>query len=279
MSYVLCCVDGRNFSYDTCDYAILIANNMNLPLKFLNVVERTYSVTNVDLSGSIALGEREDMLEELAQKEEKECKRIKKEGKELLNELKQRAIKTCKNEVSISQIHGEIVENIAEYENEIEALVIGITSHAEHEIGDNVKGIIRAVHKPVLLVNSEYIEPQKMLIAYNGSAESKKLLDQTANNPLFKQIKREIVNITTNEIEGLKLLNEAKEIYSKKNYEVTTNILNGENEDLLVNYFNENDYDILTMGAFGHSRIKEFIFGSFTSKVITKMRKPILLFR
>jgi nucleotide-binding universal stress UspA family protein len=33
------------------------------------------------------------------------------------------------------------------------------------------------------------------------------------------------------------------------------------------------------MGAFGHSRVKEFIFGSFTSKVLSKMKKPLLLFR
>ncbi|RXJ93291.1 hypothetical protein CRV00_11600 [Malaciobacter molluscorum] len=279
MGYILCCVDGKNFSYDACDYAVLIANNMNLPLKFLNVVERTYSVTSIDLSGSLVLGEREEMIEELAKEEEKECRKVKKEGKELLNELKLRAIKTCKNEVSISQIHGEIIENISEYEDEIEVLVIGITSHEEHKIGENVKEIIRSIHKPVLLVNSKFEEPKKMLIAYNGSTESKKLLEQTSNNPLFKDIKRDIVNLNINETEGLKLLNEARELYTKKNYEVNTTILNGTSENLLIEYFNENNCDILTMGAFGHSRIKEFIFGSFTSKIITKMKKPILLFR
>ena len=38
MSFVLCCVDGENYSQSACDYAVLISNNLNLPLKFLNIV-------------------------------------------------------------------------------------------------------------------------------------------------------------------------------------------------------------------------------------------------
>ncbi len=107
----------------------------------------------------------------------------------------------------------------------------------------------------------------------------KKLLQQTSSNPLFKDVKRDIVNLNTNKIESATLLQEAKEIYSKKDYEVETKTLDGTSEDLLINYFNENSCDILAMGAFGHSRVKEFIFGSFTSKVLSKMKKPLLLFR
>ncbi|RXI24624.1 hypothetical protein, partial [Aliarcobacter skirrowii] len=160
----------------------------------LNIVEHNHYSSKVDLSGSIVLGEREDILEELAKEEEEQSKTAIKAGKELLKELKQRALEKCNNEVIISQLHGEVIENILELENEIEALVIGIKSHAEHEIGENVKEIIRTIHKPVLLVNSEYEEPKKLLVAYNGSNESKKLLQQTSNNPLFKDVKRDIVN-------------------------------------------------------------------------------------
>ncbi|WP_404318995.1 universal stress protein [Malaciobacter canalis] len=279
MGYVLCCIDGKNYSYSACDYAVKISNNMNLPLKFLNIVVHNHYSSKIDLSGSIVLGERDDILQELAKEEEEQSKSAIKSGKEILNELKQRASQTCNNEVIISQIHGEVIDNILELEDEIEALVIGIKSKEEHEIGDNVKEIIRNIHKPVLLVNSDYVEPKKLLVAYNGSSESKKLLQQTSSNPLFKDVKRDIVNLNTNKIESATLLQEAKEIYSKKGYEVETKTLDGTSEDLLINYFNENNCDILAMGAFGHSRVKEFIFGSFTSKVLSKMKKPLLLFR
>ena len=279
MSYVLCCVDGKNYSQSACDYAVMISNNMSLPLKFLNIIEHSSKVEKLNLSGNIKLGEKDDLLQEYTNEEATKSQCAIKTGKELLNTLKQRALQTCKNEVTISQIHGDVIETILDFEKEVSILVIGIKSHEEHIIGENVKDIIRAIHKPVLLVNSEFVEPKKLLIAYNGSNESKKLLNETSKKPIFKNIKRDIVNINENKTLSFKLLDEAKEIFAKQNMEVDTSVLSGEPKEAIYNYFEQNSCDILAMGAFGHSRLKEFIFGSFTSEMLGKIKKPILLFR
>jgi len=279
MSYILCCVDGENYSQSACDYAVLISNNMNLPLKFLNIIEHSSKSNKLDLSGNIKLGEKDEILEELSNEEATKSKNAIKEGKELLNSLKQRAVEACKNEISFSQIHGDVLESILEYQNEISVLVIGIKNHNENQIGDNIKDIIREIHKPILLVNSDFISPKKILIAYNGSEESKKLLKETSTNPIFKNVQRDIVNINDDKILSNKLLHEAKDIYEKENLEVTISVLSGEPKKAIFDYLNQNDCDILAMGAFGHSRIKEFIFGSFTSDILVQIKKPILLFR
>lgn len=279
MSYVLCCVDGKNYSQSACDYAVMISNNMNLPLRFLNIIEHSSKVKKLNLSGSIKLGEKDDLLQEYTNEETTKSQYAIKIGKELLNTLKQKALQTCKNEVTILQIHGDVIETILDYEKEVSILVIGIKSHEEHKIGENVKDIIRAIHKPVLLVNNEFVEPEKLLIAYNGSNESKKLLNETSLKPIFKNIKRDIVNINEDKTLSFKLLNEAKEIFAKQNIEVDTSVLSGEPKEAIFNYFEQNNCDILAMGAFGHSRLKEFIFGSFTSEMLGKIKKPILLFR
>lgn len=279
MSYVLCCVDGKNYSQSACDYAVMISNNMSIPLRFLNIIEHSSKSKNLNLSGNIKLGEKDNMLEEFTNEEASRSKDAIKDGKELLNTLKQRALQTCKNEITILQIHGDVIETILESQEQTAVLVIGIKSHEEHKIGDNVKDIIRAIHKPVLLVNSEFVEPKKLLIAYNGSTESKKLLNETSLKPIFKNIKRDIVNINEDKVLSAKLLNEAKEIFVKQNIEVNTSVLSGEPKEAIFNYFEQNSCDILAMGAFGHSRLKEFIFGSFTSEMLGKIKKPILLFR
>lgn len=280
MSYILCCVDGKNYSQSACDYAVLISNNMKLPLKFLNIIEHSSKSEKLDLSGNIKLGEKDDILEELTKEEATRSKCAIKEGKELLNSLKQRALETCKYDVTISQVHGDVLENILEYKNNTVVLVIGIKSHENHKIGDNVKEIIREIHKPVLLVNNDFIVPKKVLIAYNGSEESKKLLKQTSISPVFKDVKRDIVNINDDKTLSKKLLDDAKEIYSKQNInDVEVSVLSGEPKKAILDYLEQNDCDILAMGAFGHSRIKEFIFGSFTSDILSEVKKPILLFR
>lgn len=279
MSYVLCCVDGKNYSQSACDYAVLISNNMNLPLKFLNIVEHSSKSDKLDLSGNIKLGEKDDILEQRAEEEAIKSKLAIKEGKELLVTLKKRALITCANEITLIQIHGDVLENILAFQNEMAILVIGISSNENHKIGDNVKEIIREIHKPVLLVNSEFVTPKKLLIAYNGSEESKKLLNETSSKPIFKNVHRDIVNINEDKLLSEKLLNEAKEIYAKKDIEVETSVLSGDAKTEILIFLGQNDCDILAMGAFGHSRIKEFIFGSLTSDILTQCKKPILLFR
>ncbi len=279
MSYILCCIDGKNYSQSACDYAVHISNNMNLPLRFLHIIEHTSKSDSLDLSGNISLGEKDDMIEEYTNEESIKNKNLIKEGKTLLNDLKKRAKQECKNEITILQVHGDLLETIVEVENQTAVLVIGIASKENHKIGDNVKDIIRSIHKPILLVNSEFIEPKKLLLAYNGSNESKKLLNETSAKPIFKDIIREIVNINDDKIASAKLVDEAKKIFEKQNIKVNTSVLSGEPSSTILNYFEEKDFDVLAMGAFGNSRIKEFIFGSFTSKILANIKKPILLFR
>ena len=157
MSFVLCCVDGENYSQSACDYAVLISNNMNLPLKFLNIVEHSSKSDTLDLSGNIKLGEKDDILQQSAQEEAVRSKLAIKEGKELLVSLKKRALISCTNEITLIQMHGDVLENILALQEKIAVLIIGIKSHENHKIGDNVKDIIREIKKPVLLVNSDFV--------------------------------------------------------------------------------------------------------------------------
>ncbi|NCB10639.1 MAG: universal stress protein [Erysipelotrichia bacterium] len=279
MSCVLCCVDGKNYSQSVCDYAVMISNNMKLPLKILNIVEHSSKPDKLDLSGNIKLGEKDNILEKMTNDEAIKSKNLIKEGKDLLLALKEKALITSEQEITLMQAHGDVLDNILELENEISVLVIGIKSQDNHKIGDNVKDIIRELKKPILLVNSEFKTPKKVLIAYNGSEESKKVLISRSSNPIFKNITRDIVNINEDKILSEKILKEAKEIYNKQDITVSTSVLSGDAKSEILIYMDQNDCDILAMGAFGHSRIKEFIFGSFTNEMISQSKKPILFYR
>ena len=279
MSCVLCCVDGKNYSQSACDYAVMISNNMKLPLKILNIVEHSSKSDKLDLSGNIKLGEKDDILEKLTNEESIKSKQIIKEGKDLLLALKEKALITAEQDVILMQAHGDILDNILELQDEISILIIGIKSHDKNKIGENVKDIIRELNKPILLVNSEFITPKKILIAYNGSEESKKILTTAVRNPIFKDVTRDIVNINDDKLFSEKILDEAKKIYAKSEIDIKTSVLSGDAKTEILTYMYENDCDILAMGAFGHSRIKEFIFGSFTSEIIAQSKKPILFYR
>ena len=228
MSCILCCVDGKNYSQSVCDYAVMISNNMKLPLKILNIVEHSSKSNKLDLSGNIKLGEKDDILEKLTNEESIKSKQIIKEGKDLLLALKEKALITAEQDVILMQAHGDILDNILELQDEISILIIGIKSHDKNKIGENVKDIIRELNKPILLVNSEFITPKKILIAYNGSEESKKILTTAVRNPIFKDVTRDIVNINDDKLFSEKILDEAKKIYAKSEIDIKTSVLSGD---------------------------------------------------
>lgn len=276
--FVLCCVDGENFNEAVCDYGVFISNSTTSPLRFLNIVEHNHNAKDLDLSGNIALGAKDDLLEKLSHDEEESSKETIKKSRELLKNIENRAKKTTQTDVSVSLIHGEVVPNLIELKNDIKIALLGINSNKKTKIGDNIQEIIREIHKPVLLVNQEFTQPKKILIAYNGSNESKEILKIVASNPLFGEVSRTIINSNKDEKTSQKLLQEAKEIFASQNISVETHSLQTDKKNI-VNYFNENNFDILVMGAYSHSRLKEFVFGSFTSYLLENINKPILLFR
>jgi nucleotide-binding universal stress UspA family protein len=60
---------------------------------------------------------------------------------------------------------------------------------------------------------------------------------------------------------------------------VTTNLVGGEPESALAEYVREHNIDILVMGAYGHSRIRQLLVGSTTTSVIRTTSIPLLLLR
>jgi len=277
-NFILCCVDGKNFNEAVCDYGVFVSNNTKAPLRFLNIIEHNSNPKKSDLSGNIALGAKDDLLEQLSHNGEKSSKETIKSSKELLKNLKIRAKQTTQTDISVSLIHGEVVPSLIELKNDIRIALLGINNNQQKKIGDNIQEIIREIHKPVLLVNHKFTQPKKILIAYNGSNESKEILKIIASNPLFGDIQRTIINSNKDKISSQKLLDEARNIFDSQNISVETQSIQTDKKGIL-SYCVENNFDILVMGAYGHSRLKEFVFGSFTSYILENFNKPILLFK
>jgi len=47
--------------------------------------------------------------------------------------------------------------------------------------------------------------------------------------------------------------------------------------DILLNDIADNDMDLLVMGAYGHSRFRELIFGGVTRQILDTMTVPVLM--
>lgn len=281
---IIACVDGSVLSEAVCDFGAFFSKTLGLPLELLNVVEHLHVSAQTNLSGNIGLGARDDLLESLIDEEKSESKKAIFEGKKILLSLQERALKQEAQEVKIVQKHGELYENVEAQKEEIRLLILGLRGRDHesdaHAIGTQVEELIRTLNVPILLVNEAFSEPKKILIAYDGSSASQKALEMVVQEPLFEGVERHIINVNKNQELSASLLREACALFGgcqTKNVQSVS--LQGEPIESLLSYQDKNNMDIIAMGAFSHSRIRDAFFGSFTSKMIFKTTKPLLLLR
>lgn len=281
---ILACVDGSFLSETVCDFGAFFSKTLKLPLELLSTIEHSHISSRIDLSGNIGLGARDDLLETLIDEEKNESKKAITEAKNMLFTLQKRAHAQSALDVKILLKHGELYENVQEKKEEIRLLILGLRGK-DHEgnakaIGFQVEELIRTLNIPILLVNTDFKRPKKILIAYDGSASSKKALEMVVQEPLLNDVERHILNVHPNQSLSQLLLSEAcATIKGCEALNMRTVSLQGDSIEALLAYQEDNAMDMIAMGAFSHSRIRDVLFGSFTSKMIFKTPKPLLLLR
>ncbi len=277
---VLACVDGASVSAAVGDYACWIANTIGAPLRLLHTIEHSADPAVADLSGAIGLGSREGLLEELTALEQVRGKLLIEHGKEILSAARARAVAAGVADPQTAQRHGGLAEALVELEDELRVVVLGIRGEAherEHSgLGAQLETVVRSLHRPLLVVNTVFTAPRRVMLAYNGSDASRKALGMVASSLLFRGVPCHVVYVGDKRQE---LLDEAAQILEGAGIEAVTAQLGGRIEDALSAYQTRHDIDLTLMGAFSHSRIRGFLVGSFTAKMMAKTQRPLQLLR
>ncbi|MFT5520127.1 MAG: nucleotide-binding universal stress UspA family protein [Enterobacterales bacterium] len=277
---ILACIDGSSVTEAVCDYSSWIANGVSAPLKLLHTIEQGNTPVIADYSGAIGLGSSEELLNELTEIEQKRRGLLIKQGQLMLDAAKHRINESGINSPLVIQMHGSLSESLIELEEEIRVVVVGIRGESHDKIDDDVgtqlEAVIRSLHKPILVVNREFTEPKTVMLAYDGSESCKKALNMVASSPLFKGTLCHIVHVGDN---GEGLLREASEVLTEVGITVKTAQLSGKVEEVLAQYQRDSQIDLMMMGAFSHNRFRDFLLGSFTTKMLEATNRPLLVLR
>ena len=280
---VLACIDGSRYSQSVCDYAAWISRRTGAPLKLLHNIEHQASATTMDLTGAIGMGSRELLMKELTEIEEQRSKLLLEQGKLMLETARERAVAAGIEHPIVKQRHGSLTESLIEMEDDIRVLVLGIRGEDHerdnHHLGAHLESTIRALHKPILVVNSDFKEPERVMLAYDGSDASGKALDMLARSPLFKGIPVHLVTVGEDPGTAGKLQHAATEKLQNAGHDITAVTLDGRPSDELCRYQAEHNIDLTLMGAFSHTRLRELVLGSLTAKVLLGANQPLLLLR
>ena len=283
MPQVIACIDGSRLTLAVCDYAAWASRQMDAPLDFLHVLGRAEYPVPADLSGNIGLGSREHLLQELAELDEKRGRVALEQGRIMLAAAKERAVEDGVPNPTSRQRHGELVDTLLEFQSDIRLLVMGRQgehgdSAGEH-IGSHLENVVRTLHRPILVIPADYTEPQRILIAFDGSATTRKAVDMVARSPLLRGLHCHVVMVGEDKADSRESLDWARAHLEAAGFDVTAEILPGEVEAALCAYRDLHAIDLIVMGAYGHSRIREFLIGSTTTKLIRQSKVPLLLLR
>ncbi len=282
---ILACIDGSELGNTVSGYAIWLAQNSQFPLKFLHTIEHSHRTEHVHREGTLTPNIREQLLDELSDEERMESKQLIAEGKVILDKAQQMGQQAGLTEIVAKQRHGSLPEALADLEAEISMVVLGAKGE-DHDgnkkgLGSQLEEAIRAIHTPVFIVKSEkFIEPKKLMFAYNGSPTSQKALEFIKQGTFCTaSLEIHLVCVNKNSLEAEKLIAEAEMILKQGNINLKTQALSGDPVESLINYQQQNAIDTTVMGAFSHGKVHGLFFGSFTTRMLLESSTNFLLVR
>lgn len=280
---IVALVDGSIYSASVCDHAAWIASRTGVPVELIHVLGRREASDTHDHSGAIALGARSTLMEQLAELDAQRAKLISHRGRAVLEDAQALLEKAGVTEVTTRLRHGDIVEAVADVEADARVILIGkrgeAADFAKGHLGSNLERIIRASHKPVFVASRGFKPISKVLVAYDGGASAMKAVDHIARSPLFQGLSVHVVTVGTATPEVTKGLVDARSMLKAAGIEAETSVLPGQPEAALAKLVEEAQFDMLVMGAYGHSRIRSLIIGSTTTAMIRACKVPVVLMR
>jgi nucleotide-binding universal stress UspA family protein len=275
---IIAFVDGSTYAHSVCELAAWAAQRSGAKVEVLHVLGRREAVEGADLSGSIRLGARTALLEELADLDAKRAKLVTLRGRAILEDAKAVFAKAGVDAVTRLR-HGDLLDAFADQEGAAELVVIGKRGEAANlakgHLGSNLERIVRATKRPVMVAARAFRPIQKLLIAFDGGASAQRAVDHVAENPMYKGLSVTLATVGT----ASPSLQAAQTRLQGKGVATDVLVLEGQPDAVLAKLVEEARYDLLVMGAYGHSRIRSLIIGSTTTEMIRSCKVPVVLIR
>lgn len=284
MPAILACTDGSTFAPSVYQHAAWAARRLTTGVEILHVINhhREHSSTH-DWTGAIGMDAAAELTTELASLEETEGRVARLKGKAILEQGRQQLTGAGVVGVTLTQRHGTVVETLAELEPKAELVVVGKSGDhavlAPGQVGGHLENLIRTSVRPVLVAERSFKFIQRFLIAFDNSLSARKAVAYVAASPLLRGLECHLVMVGRADATHETALNEAREQLTRAGYNVIAKLLPGSPALVIAEQVKSAGIDLLVMGAYGHSQIREFIVGSTTTKLVRSCPASVLMFR
>jgi nucleotide-binding universal stress UspA family protein len=280
MKNILVCTDGSRHGDAACEYGLFLAGQLGGRLLGVHVLDSRMleGPLMADISGWIGAQPFESQLQQF---------------REVLEQKGRAVVEAFNERCRAAGVAGEGVLRMGHpsrvlLEEEVRAELVILGQRGVHAdlvgdvLGSTAERVVRHSVKPCLVVPSEFVPIRKILAAYDGSAHASQALHEAIE--LALALKEELIILTVSDEDdgerAAKVSREAQEMAAAHECRAV-HLVHEEPDaaDAILNSAGEQGCDLIVMGAYGHSRIREMILGSTTTHVVTRAGLPVMLVR
>lgn len=283
MKKILLCSDGSDYSQVALHYAgWLLQRAEDCAIEVLYVTDlRQFEVPVVaDLSGGLGMQPYQEVLSQLQALEKDKAALIEKNARRILGEEG-----VDGERITFSHRTGLLVDTLESLQAEADLILLGKrgenANFAAGHLGSNMERVVRASKKPCLVTSRAFQPFGRLLIAYDGSESCQTAAKFLAGSAVFGALELHVVVVAEHkgQDEATRRLREAEAYLQEGGREPVCEMLHGVVEPAIASYVDEQKIDLLVLGAYGHSRIRQLFIGSTTTEMMRSCRVPVLCFR
>jgi nucleotide-binding universal stress UspA family protein len=275
---ILVPTDGSVYSETSLEYGIELTKKLEAQLKGLCVLDIKIIQGPLfnDISGFVDLSPYQEFTPLIESG-------LNERAESILHNFRERCEKAGVRP-ELKKVTGLIDESIIEEGKKADLIILA--QRGEHYpltgvglLGSTSEAVVRKAGKPVIVTPIQYKKIERMGLAYDESKPSETALQLAIEFCMKTMWSLSILHITDDAVSAERISQKVDSFFSPYDLEHDFVVRTGKEEQEILRFIEEGSVDILFMGAYGHSRLRELILGSTTSYVIRKSSIPVLLVR
>lgn len=275
-------IDRSPFAESVWQHAVWVSKKLDFPIELIHVLDQPATISTRDFSGHHWLDNSHAAIEQRVQLDELQNRVVISEGRQLLDAVADEVRKAGVEHVSQRLFQGTLLDHLRDNAGDCLVAIIGKRGEGAgkdpQHLGRNVERLVRSAHRPILMAAPEFAPIERATIAWDGGESSGKSINLLANRPLLHGIPTTILHITDEPANLPASLLDAQTHLEASGMEVRVAGRSGPVADAILQAVEEDESQLLVIGAYGHSRIRQLIVGSATTEILMRSKTSVLVF-
>lgn len=278
MKRVIACIDSSPCVNAVAEAAAWVAKQTNRELVLLQVLDYYPASYHLgEISGVIGFESNAMLLKELAELEQKQSELALDYSNNLLDHISELIQQKYNITATHIQEKGDFLEQSFQVLQEEDVVVIGRVGERSAElnkpIGSNVENFIRGAKCTVMTVGENFKPPTRFIFAYEYSPTCVKMMKRVAQSDLLKLLQCHLLYVGDHP----EVLNEPSQYLKNAGLDVVMEYRYGDVAENILEYQAEHAIQLIVLGAFSQSKIRQFFLGSVTTGIFRNSLVPLLV--